>query len=107
MTKVITQCCALKLVHVLCVMLNNHQQYYIKKRNIRKLLEEFLHLDCSCISKSSLDKQNRDLLDWLVGYCPSNPTMAFYQQKVQESICSVNKAGCHSWSSVYTRILKK
>ena len=60
------------------------------------------------------EEQNKDRqtgkwsIDWLIGRLtdcdPTSPTMAVYQQKVQESSsCSVHEAGCLSWSSVFVK----
>lgn len=48
------------------------------------------------------------LLVWLTDCGPDNPRIAVFQGKLQESSsCSVYKAGCLRWSSVYVRIPKK
>ena len=44
---------------------------------------------------------------WFKGCGPATPIMAVYQQEIQQySSCSVHKAGCLSWSLLYSRIPK-
>lgn len=44
--------------------------------------------------------------DQCVHYCPTNPIMVVYKQKVQGYNSSVHKDRCLVWFSVHSRILK-
>jgi hypothetical protein len=63
----------------------------------------YIYIECVCIYIYNMYIYIYYLLEWHIG-C----SQAVYQRKVQEfSSCSVYEAGFLSWSSLYTKILKK